>query len=201
MDITLVGSHTAPILWCSMSQLILPLCPLPASASFLPCADSCSRSPMIIIPWLSLCHLLLNDSSLRAATLTDSREPTPQEASKLGFLAGITSVCIGIMHSWCMPATRSSDRPQDAKYEYDRVRMDMRRHHSQWSKCAWTAPVFLSKCVPSNAYICSRLLARRAAECDPFAPAFWEVRPCRKTASTVTYVRQFDLSKRFHLTS
>jgi hypothetical protein len=113
---------------------------------------------------------------VHAVTSKGSREPTAQEAAKLATLAGLVSVCIGIMHSWCMPATKSSLRPHDAKHEYNTVRKDMRDHHSRWAMCKWAAPVLLSKCVPSNAYICSRLLSRRAAECDPAETAFWQVR-------------------------
>jgi hypothetical protein len=113
---------------------------------------------------------------VHAAKREHSRAPTPQQAAKLASLAGIISVCIGIMHSWCMPSTRSSNRPHEAKHEYNRVKRDMAGHHSSWRKCRWAAPVLQSKCVPSNAYICLRLLARRAAECDPTGPEFWQVR-------------------------
>jgi hypothetical protein len=113
---------------------------------------------------------------MHAATRIDSREPTPQEAAKLATLAGLISICIGIMHSWCMPATRSSCQPHVAAREYGAVSIDMRGYHSCWGHCKWALPVRLSECVPSNAYICSRLLARRAAECSPTEPGFWEVR-------------------------
>jgi hypothetical protein len=147
------------------------------------------------LPW----HLLLvSDSSsltlfivstlhvkrqfVLAEATEDSREPTAQEAAKLASLSGLISVCIGIMHSWCMPSTRSCKHPNDAKYEFNCVKADMLRHHSRWHKCAWAAPILLSESVPSNAYICSRLLARQAAEYDPNEPGFWKVRPCSNPA-------------------
>jgi hypothetical protein len=91
-----------------------------------------------------------------------SVDVTAKRAGQINALFTALSTCIGIMHAWCMPCTRSVKNPEQPDQAMGAVINDMNGAHSRWSSCMWCKPVLASWNVPTNGFICKRLASQQA---------------------------------------
>lgn len=92
----------------------------------------------------------------------ESEDLTAKRAGQICALFTALSTCIGILHAWCMPCTRSVKRPEQPEQAMEQVIDDMNGNHNKWSTCAWCKPVLASWNVPTNGFVCKRLASQQA---------------------------------------
>ena len=92
----------------------------------------------------------------------ESVHVTAKQAGQVCALCTALSTCIGILHAWCMPCTRSVRNPEQPEQAMEGVMNDMNGNHNKWSSCAWCKPVLASRNVPTNGFVCKRLASQQA---------------------------------------
>ena len=61
----------------------------------------------------------------RAEVLTRGKELSANEAGQLSALVTAISTCIGTMHMWCMPCTKSASRPSNPQHTLNCAAKDL----------------------------------------------------------------------------